>query len=83
MKRRTCAPRPDWRARVEAQGLLFHRSDVEGDYWGEGVYYELLAAEAEAIETATTELHARCLVWSRTFAERRYAELAIPRWRSR
>ncbi len=79
MKRHTCAPRPDWRARVEAQGLLFHRSDVEGDYWGEGVFYELAAAEAETLEQATTELQARCLdVVAHVIAERRYGELAIP-----
>lgn len=79
MKRGTCAPRPDWRKRVEAQGLLFHRSDVEGDYWGEGVYYELTAAEADVLELAANELHARCLdVVAHVIATKRYGELAIP-----
>jgi glutathionylspermidine synthase len=61
MRRRQIAPRSDWRARVEAQGLVFHTTREEGAYWGEGIYYELTAAEADAVEEATRELHAMCL----------------------
>ena len=61
MRRRAIAPRADWRARVEAQGLVFHTTRTEGVYWGEGTYYELTEREADAILAATRELHAMCL----------------------
>ena len=79
MRRKTCAPRDHWRARVEAQGLLFHRTDDMADYWGEGAYYELTAAQAQAIDDATGELHARFLeLVAHVIDARRYAELGIP-----
>ncbi len=78
MKRRTLEPRPDWRARVEAQGLVFHTTRETGLYWTEGVYYELTEREADAIEAATRELHARCLDAVRHVVEHeRYAELGL------
>ena len=61
MERRTIEPRPDWRARIEAQGLIFHTSRETGVYWGEGAYYAFSGAEADAIAAATAELHVRCL----------------------
>lgn len=77
MKRHTIQPRDEWRRRIEAQGLVFHSSHT-GDYWGEGTYYEFTAAEAAAIEAATTELHARCVDAVRSvIASRRYAELGL------
>ena len=82
MKRHTIAPRPDWRARVEAQGLLFHSvsaTDEPQRYWAEGTYYELSAPEVEAIEAATDELHDMCLEAAQHVIDRgRYAELGIP-----
>ncbi|HEY6037719.1 MAG TPA: glutathionylspermidine synthase family protein, partial [Kofleriaceae bacterium] len=61
MRRRAIAAREDWRARVEAQGLVFHTTESTGVYWGEGTYYELTAAEADTIAAATAELHAMCI----------------------
>ncbi len=78
MERRETDPRPDWRARIEAQGLVFHTHKVDGVYWGEGTYYAFTPAEADAIEAATAELHARCLdAVEHVVANRRYAELQI------
>jgi glutathionylspermidine synthase len=79
MRRGSIAPRPDWRARVEAQGLVFHTTREAGVYWAEGTYYAFTADEADAIEAATRELHARCLdAVEHVVARGRYAELAIP-----
>ncbi|HEY4244256.1 MAG TPA: glutathionylspermidine synthase family protein [Kofleriaceae bacterium] len=78
MKRCACEPRPDWRQRVEAQGLVFHTTRETGVYWSEGVYYEFTPAEADAIDAATQELHARCLeAVAHVVEHRRYAELGI------
>ena len=77
MRRCRVAPRADWRARVEAQGLLFH--SVDGHYWAEGSYYELSPSEIDAIERATGELHAMCIAAAEhVIATKRYAELGIP-----
>jgi len=78
MKRWRCEERPDWRARVEAQGLVFHTVKETGVYWGEGAYYEFTANEVRAIEAATAELHAMCVAAARHVIERRrYADLGI------
>ena len=78
MKRWSCEPRPDWRARVEAQGLVFHSAKETGVYWGEGAYYEFTPNEVRAIEAATAELHAMCVAAARHVIERRrYADLGI------
>jgi glutathionylspermidine synthase len=78
VRRWTCEPRPDWRARVEAQGLVFHSARETGVYWGEGAYYEFSANEIRTIEAATAELHAMCIATVRHVIERRrYAELGL------
>jgi glutathionylspermidine synthase len=70
--------RPEWKARVEAQGLLFH-SVQEKDYWGEGTYYALAPGEVSALESATGALHEMCLEAAQHVIEqRRYADLGIP-----
>jgi glutathionylspermidine synthase len=96
------SPRPDWRAQVEAQGLVWHSHEPDADgspnaappnaappgaaqaagrpYWTEDAHYELTLAEAEAVEAATHELHARCLDAVQHVIDRdRFTELAIPR----
>lgn len=83
MRRREVAPRPSWRARVEAEGLIFHttrHTDAEHtEYWAEGTFYELTGGEADAIEAATSELHRLSLdAVEHVIAAGRYAELAIP-----
>jgi len=82
VKRITIDPRPDWRSKVEALGLMFHTTPDGGDgtlYWNEGAYYRLTAAEVEVLERATNELHERCLeAVQHVIDRRRYAELGIP-----
>jgi glutathionylspermidine synthase len=78
VKRHARVPRPDWRARVEAQGLVFHTAAKTGVYWGEDAYYEFSRRDVDAIERATRELHALCLqAVEHVIANRRYAELGI------
>ncbi|MGE5181914.1 MAG: glutathionylspermidine synthase family protein [Acidobacteriota bacterium] len=78
MRRRTIAPREDWRARVERQGLVFHSARETGVYWGEDAYYELAPGEIDVLEAATRELHARCLdAVAHVVERRRYAELGL------
>ncbi|HEX6870344.1 MAG TPA: glutathionylspermidine synthase family protein [Micromonosporaceae bacterium] len=65
MKRFTCPPRPDWRATVESQGLLYAVTyDGAGElysYWDESAYYEFSLAEVERLEDTVAELHALAL----------------------
>jgi len=78
VRRRAIEPRGDWRARVEAQGLVFHTNPETGTYWAEGTYYEFTPDEALAIETATAELHALALrAVAHVIEHRRYAELDL------
>jgi glutathionylspermidine synthase len=57
---------------------VFHTTVDTGAYWGEGTYYELSTAEADAIAAATRELHGLCVAAVRHVIEnRRYAELGL------
>jgi len=57
VKRLNLAPRPDWQAAVEAEGLIWH-TDADGVYWDESAAYSFTPAEVELIETQTEEVHA-------------------------
>ncbi len=59
MKRRTVTKRDNWQQRLDDMGFSFHSMD--GLYWREGVYYEFSAAEIDAIEDTTANLHDMCL----------------------
>lgn len=56
MQRHDVAPRDDWQAKVEAQGLIWH-SDADGPYWDESAYYSFTMDEVERIEAATETVH--------------------------
>ena len=78
MERRAIEPRGDWEARAEEIGFLHHTAGGE-PYWAEDRYYAFSEEEVLAIESATNELHARCLdAVQHVIDERRYAELALP-----
>ena len=49
-------PRPDWQAKVEAEGLIWHSVDGR-PYWDESVHYRFSAAQIAEIEGATAELY--------------------------
>ncbi|MBP6902959.1 MAG: glutathionylspermidine synthase family protein [Burkholderiaceae bacterium] len=71
MQRLPQLPRPDWRARLDAQGFHFHSiapdgSDVSATeprfaYWREDVAYRFTAAQIDQIDDASVELHAMCM----------------------
>ncbi len=71
-------PRPDWRARVEAEGLIWHGAgDVP--YWSEEEHLVLTLKAAETLEDAASELHALCLEACDAIVRRGWWErLAIP-----
>ncbi|MBS1709716.1 MAG: glutathionylspermidine synthase family protein [Armatimonadetes bacterium] len=78
MRRVAHDPRPDWQARVEAVGLVYHTTD-DGPYWDESAHYELTAAEVDLLEAATNELAELCLrAVDFVIDNNRFAELAIP-----
>ena len=79
MRRLTHVPRSGWQARVESVGLPYHTTPGGTPYWDESVSYALSAAEVDALEAATNELHARCLeAVAHVVARGRWTELAIP-----
>jgi len=60
MQRLACAPRSDWRQRLEAIGFGFHSLDGQ-PYWVEDACYRFTSAQVDELESATQELHERCL----------------------
>lgn len=81
MRRDTIAPRADWRARVEADGLIWH-TDGATPYWDEGSFYAFPLAEIELIEDATEELHRLFLAAGDELARRPdlLTLFGIPEW---
>jgi len=58
--REVIEPRSDYKQRIERLGLTFHTFEGK-DYWNEAACYRLSAAEVATLESATNELHERCL----------------------
>ncbi|HEX8390146.1 MAG TPA: glutathionylspermidine synthase family protein [Candidatus Saccharimonadales bacterium] len=60
MKRLTTAQRPDWETTVHNQGLIYATTTAPDgstfNYWGEGNYYTLTAADIDTLELAANEL---------------------------
>jgi glutathionylspermidine synthase len=69
------APRPDWKAKVEALGFDWHSAptpeDPIGAYWDESAYWRLTEAEVDHLEAASTELHAMCMAAAEAAITRR------------
>ena len=86
MQRHIIEARPDWRARVEELGLVFHTTseDDEGKpstvpYWNESAYYSFTTEDVDRIERASNELHECCLAAVQHVIDKRlYAYLGIP-----
>lgn len=60
MRREVREPREDHRAKIERLGLTFHTLDGN-TYWNESAAYVFTPDEIEELESATMELHSRCL----------------------
>ena len=68
MQRIESPARPDWQPRLEEIGVTYHSAGAEpesgaggGLWWHEASHWRLSAAEVDALDDATVELHARCL----------------------
>ena len=57
MKRLTLDPRPDWRAKVEALGLVWHTTPNGDPYWNEAAAYSFTARDVSLLESGTAELY--------------------------
>ncbi len=78
MQRLTIAPRPDWRARVEALDFRFHTIDGK-TYWNEAACYCFTAEQIDRLEAATAEIERICLMAvDRVVRDRLYDRLGIP-----
>ena len=69
MERLALPPRPDWRERVEALGLVWHTADG-APYWNEAACYRFGRHEIRQIEQATEELYALCLAAGQHIVDR-------------
>jgi glutathionylspermidine synthase len=79
MQRVTCTPRPDWRKKVEQQGLVFHSTDSGRPYWDESAHYAFTAAEIDTLEQATYALDKLCLqAVEEILRQDRFGEFQIP-----
>lgn len=66
MKRHVITPRDNWKTKAEEIGFTYHTSGEpsssgDGTYWDESIAYEFSLDEVEEIESATEEVHMRCL----------------------
>ncbi|WP_168581210.1 glutathionylspermidine synthase family protein [Gephyromycinifex aptenodytis] len=82
MRRIPATARPDWRARVESQGLVFPVTETDDGaelpYWFEEAYYELTMAEVEELEAVTETLHEMCLAAARRMATGEFGNFGLP-----
>ncbi|MGW5050758.1 glutathionylspermidine synthase family protein [Actinokineospora sp. NPDC004072] len=86
MRRERSRPRPDWRAKVESQGLVFGLPARYGDggarpYWDESVHYVFDMDEILSIEADVELLHSMCLeAVENVVLLERYRDFGIPEW---
>ena len=57
--------RPGWEAEIQAQGLVYNRTDLPGgevrSYWREGPFYDFSLAEVERLEGWVAQLFDMCV----------------------
>ncbi|MFY9633431.1 MAG: glutathionylspermidine synthase family protein, partial [Cellulosimicrobium cellulans] len=65
MKRLLSEPRPDWKQKIEEQGLVFSTTTMPDgrkiEYWNESAYYEFTLDEVESLEIQAEDMHRMCL----------------------
>ena len=80
MRRLALTPRPDWRAKVEALGLVWHTANG-APYWNEAACYSFTPAEIDDLAQATRELYGLFVQAGDYIIERRlYGRFGIPKW---
>ncbi len=78
MKRVLLAPRPNWREKVEALGLVYHTPNGE-PYWDESVCYRFTSREVDDLEAASEELQRLCLLAAQfILTNDRFSQFHIP-----
>jgi glutathionylspermidine synthase len=80
VRRLVLDPRPDWQARVEAAGLIWHSLDGL-PYWDESACYAFNRDDVAVLETATADLYQMFLTAGDHIVERRlFDRFGIPDW---
>ena len=80
MQRLTLTPRPDWRSRVEALGLVWHTAGG-APYWDDRACYIFSAAEIAEIEKAARALYGLFVEAGQYVVENQlFARFGIPEW---
>jgi glutathionylspermidine synthase len=80
MQRHRLTPRPDWAAKVEQLGLVWHTASG-APYWNEGACYSFTSAEIDDIEGATRTLYSMFLEAGEYVVKHQlYDRFAIPDW---
>jgi glutathionylspermidine synthase len=78
MTREERTPRPDYKAKIEALGLVFHTVE-DKPYWNEAAAYRFERHEIGELESATNELHEMCLAAvEHVIGHELYSRLSIP-----
>ncbi|WP_156758459.1 glutathionylspermidine synthase family protein [Actinokineospora pegani] len=86
MRREQSNPRPDWREKIESQGLVFGSPARYGGgglrpYWDESVHYVFDMDEILSIEADVELLHSMCLeAVDNIVLTERYRDFGIPEW---
>ncbi|MCU1564832.1 MAG: glutathionylspermidine synthase, partial [Arthrobacter sp.] len=72
MQRLSSKPRPNWKQRIEEQGLIFSTTTMPDgrniEYWHESAYYEFTIDEVETLEQTAEDMHRMCLEAARFLA---------------
>jgi glutathionylspermidine synthase len=85
VRRERSTPRPDWRQKIEEQGLVFGTPAMGQDgarpYWDESVHYVLDMAEVLSLEADVELLHSMCLeAVDHVVTTERFRDFALPEW---
>ncbi len=86
LRREHCAPRADWRKKIESQGLVFGTPARYGGggarpYWDESVHYVFDMDEVLSLEADVELLHSMCLdAVDNIVLTERYRDFGIAEW---
>ena len=83
MRRLHSAPRPDWKQKIEEQGLVFSTTTMPDgrkiEYWNESAYYEFTMDEVETLEKTAEDMHLMCLEAAKYLASGAMGDIGIGR----
>ena len=85
MERKAIEPRQGWPATIEAQGLVYWRTELPGGeevpYWNESAYYSLSSSEVYDLEASVRILMEMCVEAGDYMIEHNlFSEMGIPGW---